>query len=229
MQQWSPPSFDPEPLIAELPVEPAEPMAVAPLAAQALDATQEMFLRGLQEGLEEGRQQGLALGREEGYKAGQQEGYQAGFRQAYQDGNEKIEALAQSLQALCDALQQLPEALTPALRELVYAAAQRLAGQHQLDRTLLEQLVHEAVSRLPHPPSQLVLRVPHADLDTWQAVCQDGSARYRLALHADAALAPGHAFVEFQGVRLDVGAQAREALVRQALGLIETEHAHGKA
>ena len=154
------------------------------------------------------------------------------FRNApntWTDGHYKAPECAFVARLIYDALQQLPEALTPALRELVYAAAQRLAGQHQLDRTLLEQLVHEAVSRLPHPPSQLVLRVPHADLDTWQAVCQDGSARYRLALHADAALAPGHAFVEFQGVRLDVGAQAREALVRQALGLIETEHAHGKA
>lgn len=225
MQQWSPPSFDPQPLMTE--VSSVVEDATAPIQADArpaLPATQEMFLRGLQEGLEEGRQQGMALGREEGLKIGQEEGYQAGYRQAYQDGTEKVERLTQSLQTLWDELSQLPTDLAPALRELVYETALRLAARERMDRTVVEQMVQEAISRLPQPPSHLVLRVPQADWEVWQDVLGEGVARYRLDLHADPAVGSGHAFVEFQGVRLDIGAHARQALVRSALGLIDTEH-----
>ena len=219
MQQWSPPSFDTEPVLASV-----APVSVSSDVRAELPAEQELFLRGLQEGLEEGRQQGMALGREEGLKLGHEEGYQAGFRQAYQDGSEKIEQLTQSLQTLWDELSQLPADLTPALNELVYATALRLAARERMDRSVVEQMVQEAVSRLPQPPSQLVLHVPQADLDLWRDVLGEGTSRYRLDLHPDGTLVSGHAFVEFQGVRLDIGASARQALVRSALGLIETEH-----
>ena len=132
--------------------------------------------------------------------------------------------MTQSLQAVWDALGQLPADLTPVLNELVYTSALRLAARESMDRSVIEQMVQDAVSRLPQPPTQLVLCVPQADLDVWQAVLGEGASRHRLELHADSALAPGHAFVEFQGGRLDIGAKARQALVRAALGLIEIDH-----
>jgi flagellar assembly protein FliH len=236
MQHWTPPSFDATPVVeaVDVPMRPVSPepapvhvggsvnTSVAPASPQAL------FLRGLQEGLEEGRQQGLALGREEGFDKGRQDGFQAGFQQGYQSSLEKIESLTASLQTLVNALSQLPSDIEASLNELVYDTALRLAGKESMDRSVFQRALQDALTRLPRPGESLVMRVPQADLDSWQAVVADGPSRFALVLQADESLQPGHAFVDIQGTRLDVGARARQALVRSALGLLTSDHADAK-
>ena len=228
MRQWTPPSFDPMPVTApvEAPVLVAEPEPEpisVPVSAPAA-TPQALFLRGLQEGLEEGRQQGMALGRDEGFEKGRQEGFQAGFQQGYQSSLEKVEALTQSLQGLVDALSRLPAEIEASLGELAYEAALKLAGKESMDRSVLQRSLQEVLTRLPKPGDSLVMRVPPVDLESWQAVMTDGPARFALALQADESIEPGHAFVDIQGTRLDVGARARQALVRSALGLLASDH-----
>ena len=205
-----------------------QPMAVHAPATATTASPQELFLRGLQEGLEEGRQQGLALGREEGFDQGRQDGFQAGFQQGYQSSLEKIEALTTSLQGLVTALSQLPSDIEASLNELVYETALRLAGKESMDRSVFQRALQDVLTRLPRPGDSLVMRVPQADLDSWQAVVADGPSRFALALQVDESLEPGHAFVEVQGARLDIGARARQALVRSALGLLTADHADAK-
>jgi len=89
--------------------------------------------------------------------------------------------------------------------------------------------LQDVLTRLPKPGEALVMRVPQADLQSWQSVLTDGPSRFAVALQADESLEPGHAFVEFNGSRLDVGARARQALVRSALGLLPSDHADVKA
>jgi len=232
MQQWTPPSFDPTP--ASIPVDvavmaaPPEPTPVIVPVSATVEPTQALFLRGLQEGLEEGRQQGLTLGREEGFDKGRQEGFQAGFQQGYQSSLEKVESLTASLQGLVAALSQLPSDIEASLNELVYETALRLAGKESMDRSVFQRSLQDALTRLPRPGESLVMRVPPVDLESWQAVVADGPSRFALALQVDESLESGHAFVDMQGARLDVGARARQALVRSALGLLASDHAAAK-
>ena len=234
VQRWTPPSFDPTPhaAVADGPrvaVPTPEPAPrVVPMAAPAA-SPQDLFLRGLQEGLEEGRQQGLALGREEGFQQGREDGFQAGFQQGYQSSLEKIESLTTSLQSMTESLARLPHEIEASLNELVYEAALRLAGKESMDRVMIQRAVQEVMTRLPRPGDALVMRVPRADVDSWQAVLAEGPSRFDLAIQVDESLEPGHAFIELNGTRLDVGARARQALVRSALGLLPSDHSDSRA
>lgn len=237
MHTWKPPSFD-----APLPSMP-EPWSLdaAPSAAgsttaltavtaprvsaqelQALKAKahQEGFVRGLQEGLLEGRVQGEALGREEGLKAGWQEGRATGLEQGQQEGREQIAQLSHSLQSALDGLTQLPPALESSLADWVYQTACRLAGRDAMAREPFVQAVQEALMRLPRPGETLFLRIPSRELELWKDLAQEALVGIAVTLLEDSQLQPGHAYLEVAGTRVDVGAAARDALVRSALGLL---------
>lgn len=234
MYAWKPPSFDaplpamPEPLALDsLPA--AAGSAGAPASARApvqdlqtlrAKAHQEGFVRGLQEGLLEGRSQGEALGREEGFKAGLQEGRDQGLAQGLQEGRERVAQLSASLQVALDSLKQLPPALEQSLTDWVYQTACRLAGQETMAREPFVQAVQEALMRLPRPGETLFLRIPSRELALWTELAQDALAGMAVSLLEDAQLQPGHAYLEVAGTRVDVGAAARDALVRSALGLL---------
>lgn len=232
VQQWTPPSFDAVDVV--LPVVPPartfpEPVAAPTPVSAPVTSPQELFLRGLQEGLEEGRQQGLAMGREEGFAKGREEGFQAGFQQGYQGSLEKVETLTTSLQGLLASLTTWPQDLQASLNELVYETALRLAGKESMDRAVFQRALQDALIHMPRPGESLLMRVPAADHQTWASVLADGPSRFALTLQVDEGLEPGHAFIELQGTRLDVGARARQALVRSALGLLPTDHPDAKA
>lgn len=225
MNRWNPPSFDP-PSSSGRTVD-AIP-SVRPSAGDGMQATrhqthQDAFARGLQDGLEEGRAQGVAMGRQEGYEKGHAEGLQAGFQQGYQSGSERLLALTQSLQQLESQLKALPSALEPVLLEFVYEAALRIAGKESMDRPVFLKTVQEAMMRLPLPGETLFLRVPEAELETWTRMSSEDGGSLNLSVLADPSLTSGQAVVEVGGTRLDVGAQARHALVRSALGLLPSE------
>lgn len=231
MQHWTPPSFDPhaEPAVPVGTVDDRIPVTapVAPVT-EPLGHAQALFLRGLQEGLEEGRQQGLALGREEGFEKGREDGFQAGFQQGYQSSLERVDALTRSLQSLMDALTTLPSEIEAAMGELVYETALRLAAKESMDRVVIQRAVQGVLAGLPRPGEDLVLRVPQADHDSWSAIMAQGSAGMPIAVQVDESVPSGHAFVEIRGMRLDLGARARQALVRGVLGLLSSDHADAK-
>lgn len=232
MQHWTPPSFDVVPPTEGLSEEGSMlNVHKSALGLPTVDeiqairsrAHQDAFAKGLQEGLAEGRLQGVALGKGEGFEKGRSEGFEAGFQQGYQSGVEQVDRQARALQELLQTVGQWPSVLQEVLPEWVYETALRLTGQSHLDKTIFLAAVHEALQRLPRPGESLLIRVPVAEVSVWQSLLQGLELVAQTVVQGDAELQAGQAYVEVHGTRIDVGIQARDALVRSALGLLPTQ------
>jgi hypothetical protein len=79
--------------------------------------------------------------------------------------------------------------------------------------------VQEALMRLPRPGENLYLRLRAEEVETWKKIVDDPGLPFACTILVDADVRPGHAYVEVSGARIDVGLEARLALVRNALGL----------
>jgi len=230
MNRWSPPSFDGEPATFEQNAGAdssrlmQEALMVLPTVNE-VDAIrgkayQDAYARGLQEGLSEGKAQGAAIGREEGIEEGRTAGFQVGYQQGYQTGLKDIESMSLEMHRVMSQLQSMPQAFQAALPEWVYDTALRLAGKEQMDRSVFVAAVQEALMRLPRPGENLTVGVPPAELETWQALLAHPDMPFQSLVRPDADLEKGFAYVLVDGTRLDVGMNARDALVRSALGLL---------
>ena len=230
MNRWSPPSFDGEPATFEQNAGAdssrlmQEALMVLPTVNE-VDAIrgkayQDAYARGLQEGLSEGKAQGAAIGREEGIEEGRTAGFQVGYQQGYQTGLKDIESMSLEMHRVMSQLQSMPQAFQAAMPEWVYDTALRLAGKEQMDRSVFVAAVQEALMRLPRPGENLTVGVPPAELETWQALLAHPDMPFQSLVRPDADLEKGFAYVLVDGTRLDVGMNARDALVRSALGLL---------
>ena len=56
-------------------------------------------------------------------------------------------------------------------------------------------------------------------METWRKIVEDPGLPFNCTILVDADVRPGHAYVEVSGALIDVGAEARIALVKAALGL----------
>ena len=230
MNRWSPPSFDGEPATFEQNAGAdssrllQDALMVLPTVNE-VDAIrgkayQDAYARGLQEGLSEGKAQGAAIGREEGIEEGRTAGFQVGYQQGYQTGLKDIESMSLEMHRVMSQLQSMPQAFQAALPEWVYDTALRLAGKEQMDRSVFVAAVQEALMRLPRPGENLTVGVPPAELETWQALLAHPDMPFQSLVRPDAELEKGFAYVLVDGTRLEVGMNARDALVRSALGLL---------
>ena len=73
--------------------------------------------------------------------------------------------------------------------------------------------------RLPRPGENLYLRLRAEEVESWKKIVDDPGLPFNCTILVDADVRPGHAYVEVSGARIDVGQEARLALVRHALGL----------
>jgi hypothetical protein len=73
--------------------------------------------------------------------------------------------------------------------------------------------------RLPRPGENLYLRLRAEEVESWKKIVDDPGLPFNCTILVDADVRPGHAYVEVSGARIDVGQEARHALVRHALGL----------
>jgi hypothetical protein len=73
--------------------------------------------------------------------------------------------------------------------------------------------------RLPRPGENLYLRLRAEEVETWKKIVDDPGLPFACTILVDADVRPGHAYVEVSGARIDVGLEARLALVRNALGM----------
>jgi flagellar assembly protein FliH len=233
MKPWSPPSFDS--------AQESEPANSAPSAldspgfsSSAFPSVQDIenitnrayqdgFARGLEEGINAGRIQGELIGREEGLGIGRAEGAAQAKEEVAQQELGRIEKLSAALNDLLQSLKALPESIESELIEWVYQTALRLSGKEHMDRAPLVAAVQEALMRLPRPGESLVLRVSTPDLKAWQDLLHAPDPLMNFSVLEDPEIAAGHAYVELSGTRIDVGSQARDALVRSALGLMKPQ------
>jgi hypothetical protein len=88
-----------------------------------------------------------------------------------------------------------------------------------MERAPFVMAVQEALMRLPRPGENLYLRLRAQEVETWRNIVEDPGLPFNCTILVDADVRPGHAYVEVSGARIDVGAEARIALVKAALGL----------
>lgn len=212
LRTWKPPSFDPRPPTE---IKRAPLPTVEEVEAIRAEAARLGMESGHASGYAEGKQEGIAAGHLEGMQKGHEEGYQAGYAQ----GKEEIERLTQALNTLIEAINELPEAMGEPVAELAYRVGERLSGKDGMDRAPFVAAVQEALMRLPKPGEKLFFRVRAQEAETWKRAIDDPGLPFKCTVVFDENVPEGHAYVEAQGMRLNVGEQARRALVRTALGL----------
>lgn len=223
--EWTPaapPLSDTGPEPAALAPEPVD----TPAASPVLDP-QDPQISPWQQSLVEGLKQGLARGMEEGRLLGHAEGHQEGLQEGLLQASQQIQALCQALTQACSGLVELQSQCPELLTQWVYQTACRLAGRLEMDRSFVVQAVQEAMGRLPQAHSTWTIHLHPADLATWghwSDLAQPTAPDFQL--QADEGLRPGHAIVEVDGFRVDVGRAARDQLVRQALGLSDEPRAN---
>jgi len=212
LRVWKPPSFDPrsksEPVRAPLPT-------VQEVEDIRAEAAQLGMQAGHEAGYAAGNKEGFAAGHLDGFQKGHEEGYQAGYDQARAEITNLTEALNHVLQSI----EELPTAMGEPLVELAYDIGERLSGQEGMDRSPFVQAVQEALMKLPKPGEKLFIRIRPQESEAWKKASDDEGLPFRCILLFDENVPPGHAYVEAQGTRLDIGIEARRALVRTALGL----------
>jgi hypothetical protein len=113
----------------------------------------------------------------------------------------------------------MPEAIAKPLTEFTFETASRLAANVSMERAPFVAAVQEALMRLPRPGENLYLRLNGEEVETWKKIVEDPGLPFNCTILIDADVKLGHAYVEVSGARIDVGEQARIALVRAALGL----------
>ncbi|NDE53973.1 MAG: hypothetical protein EB069_05175 [Actinobacteria bacterium] len=207
-QRWFPPSFDP-------PIPEPEPEIVWP-TVEEIESIREAARR---EGFEAGRQDGFAKGLAEGFTQGYEQGLGEGREHAYQEHTRKILELSETLQQFIDELSQLPPVILEPITDLAWSIAERLSLGEHIDRTPFLHAVQEALMRLPSPGENLLLRVPPSQRGVWEEFLAKASLPFKVDILADADQADG-AFIEVEGTRIDVGPEARRALVLMAMGLL---------
>ncbi|NDF51762.1 MAG: hypothetical protein EB116_17080, partial [Betaproteobacteria bacterium] len=106
--------------------------------------------------------------------------------------------------------------------DLAWSIAERLSLGEHIDRTPFLHAVEEALMRLPAPGENLLLRVPPAQRAIWDEFLAKASLPFRMDILADADQGSG-AYIEVEGTRIDVGPEARRALVLMAMGLLPRE------
>jgi flagellar assembly protein FliH len=211
LTRWEPPSFDPP--------KPPKPPKVPPVLYPTVEEVEAIRDAAYKEAYELGSHQGFVEGRESGHKEGKEAGYREGYEQGYADADAETRRLQNALGLLLETLRGMPEAIAQPLTEFTFETASRLAANVSMERAPFVAAVHEALMRLPRPGENLYLRLNAQEVETWKKIVEDPGLPFNCTILVDADVGPGHAYVEVSGARIDVGEQARIALVKAALGL----------
>ena len=211
LTRWEPPSFDPP--------KPPKPPKVAPIHYPTVEEVEAIRHDAYEEAYELGSNEGFVEGRTAGYDEGKTTGYDEGYKAGYQDAEQETLRLQNALGQLLESLVGMPEAIAAPLTQFSFEIASRLSANNSMERAPFVMAVQEALMRLPRPGENLYLRLRSEEVDTWRKIVEDPGLPFNCTILVDADVRPGHAYVEVSGARIDVGVEARMALVRTALGL----------
>jgi flagellar assembly protein FliH len=192
---------------------------VAPIYYPTVEEVEAIRDGAYKEAYELGSNQGFVEGRDAGYKEGKEAGYREGYKQGYVEADEETKRLQDALGRLLESLTGMPEAIAEPLTELSFDIASRLTANASMERAPFVAAVQEALMRLPRPGENLYLRLRAEEVESWKKIVDDPGLPFNCTILVDADVRPGHAYVEVSGARIDVGQEARLALVRNALGL----------
>ena len=209
--RWEIPSFDPP--------KPPKPPKNPPIQYPTVEEVEAIRANAYHEAYELGSNQGFIEGRESGYKEGQEKGYEEGYQKGYLDAHTETNRLHDALKELLLTLDGLPQAISEPLTQLAFEIGIRLSANESMERGPFVAAVQEALMRLPRPGESLYLRIRSDEVETWKKIVEDPGLPFTCSVLVDADVQPGHAYVEVSGARIDVGTEARKALVFSALGL----------
>ena len=209
--RWEIPSFDPP--------KPPKPPKNPPIQYPTVEEIEAIRANAYHEAYELGSNQGFIEGRESGYKEGQEKGYEEGYQKGYLDAHTETNRLHDALKELLLTLDGLPQAISEPLTQLAFEIGIRLSANESMERGPFVAAVQEALMRLPRPGESLYLRIRSDEVETWKKIVEDPGLPFTCSVLVDADVQPGHAYVEVGGARIDVGTEARKALVFSALGL----------
>lgn len=210
---WHLTSFDPPPppvIVEEIPMPTQEEVDAIRAAA---------FDEGRAQGHREGHQEGHATGHAEGMAAG----LKSGHDQAYDEGRAEVAALTAALESALQAISEMPAAIEAEMAELAFTVGERLSAREGMSRAPFMAAIQEALMRLPKPGETLLLRVGADERASWQELVEHAGLPFGVNVLEDTDVQRGQAYVELSGARMDIGAGARRALVRLALGLPQSE------
>ena len=209
--RWEIPSFDPP--------KPPKPPKNPPIQYPTVEEVEAIRANAYHEAYELGSNQGFIEGRESGYKEGQEKGYEEGYQKGYLDAHTETNRLHDALKELLLTLDGLPQAISEPLTQLAFEIGIRLSANESMERGPFVAAVQEALMRLPRPGESLYLRIRSDEVETWKKIVEDPGLPFTCSVLVDADVQAGHAYVEVGGARIDVGTEARKALVFSALGL----------
>ena len=209
--RWEVPSFDPP--------KPPKPPKTPPVQYPTVEEVEAIRANAYHEAYELGSNQGFIEGRASGYKEGQEKGYEEGYQKGYLDAHTETNRLHGALKELLLTLDGLPEAISEPLAQLAFEIGSRLAANESMERAPFVAAVQEALMRLPRPGESLFLRIRPEEIANWKKIVEDPGLPFTCSVLPDADVQFGHAFVEVAGARIDVGCEARKALVASALGV----------
>ena len=209
--RWEIPSFDPP--------KPPKPPKNPPIQYPTVEEVEAIRANAYHEAYELGSNQGFIEGRESGYKEGQEKGYEEGYQKGYLDAHTETNRLHDALKELLLTLDGLPQAISEPLTQLAFEIGIRLSANESMERGPFVAAVQEALMRLPRPGESLYLRIRSEEVETWKKIVEDPGLPFTCSVLVDADVQAGHAYVEVGGARIDVGTEARKALVFSALGL----------
>jgi flagellar biosynthesis/type III secretory pathway protein FliH len=192
---------------------------VAPIHYPTVEEVEAIRHDAYEEAYELGSNEGFVEGRTAGYDEGKTTGYDEGYKAGYQDAEQETLRLQNALGQLLEAVSGMPEAIAEPLTQFSFEIASRLSANISMERAPFVMAVQEALMRLPRPGENLYLRLRSEEVDTWRKIVEDPGLPFNCTILVDADVRPGHAYVEVSGARIDVGVEARMALVRTALGL----------
>jgi flagellar biosynthesis/type III secretory pathway protein FliH len=158
----------------------------------------------------------------EGFTQGFEQGLAEGREKAYDEHSQSIIELTQTLEVFINEIKDLPDTILEPITDLAWSIAERLSLGEHIDRAPFLHAVEEALMRLPAPGENLLLRVPPQQRVIWNEFLTKASLPFRMEILADAEQEAG-AYIEVEGTRIDVGPEARRALVLMAMGLLPRE------
>lgn len=187
---------------------------------QLLAQLRQQFADELAQLREESRQQGLAVARQEA-EASLRKLKDDAARQAQQEADKLRQSLTEEqrkLAVLVAGLQEeqarLSQAMAPVIGRLALLVAVKLLGQHQQSRSLVADMVAQALDsyRLQTP---IRVHVSASDFERIQQSDEQGGLLDMLV--ADASLGPGDCLIDHGAGRLEAGLDIQWEALKQAL------------
>ncbi|KAF7599970.1 MAG: flagellar assembly protein FliH [Candidatus Dactylopiibacterium carminicum] len=174
----------------------------------------EAFKEGMDRGYREGHDSGFEQGRQDGLALGRSEGAREGREMARREVQARFESLAQPLDAMLEALQQLQADYQGALRKEVVelvakVARQVIRSELALQPVQLLTLVDETLATMPPAREGVEVYLNPEELERIRELAPERAARWTLI--PDARLEPGECRVSADGHEADAGCRQRLA------------------